>query len=131
MADFQDQKKVVDVTLFLRLFRPYFFYLFFSFKKKKFWPVFNPDSNSGSRSGFESRIRIRNRIHPDPKPDPNPKLTKGRIRIRIRNKSFGSATLFHRCCSMFIQGFRTRINLSCRIRIQVHILNTDPDLNSK
>ncbi len=90
MADFQDQKKVVDVTLFLRSFRPYFFNLFFSFKNKKVWPVFNPDSNSGSGSGFESRIRIQD-SNLDPKPDPNPKLTKGRI--RIRNKSFGSATL--------------------------------------
>jgi hypothetical protein len=34
-------------------------------------------------------------LDPDPKLDPNPKLTEGRIRIRnrIRNKSFGSATL--------------------------------------
>ncbi len=81
MADFQDQKKVVDVTLFLRSFRPNFFNLFFSFKKRSF-------------GLFLIRIQIED-LDPDPKPDPNPKLTEGRIRIRnrIRNKSFGSATL--------------------------------------
>jgi hypothetical protein len=42
--------------------------------------------------------------NPDPKPDPNPKLTKGRIRIRnrIRNKSFGSATLIASLLYSFI-----------------------------
>ncbi len=43
---------------------------------------------------FLIRIQIQDQ-DPDSNPDPNPKLIKDRIRIRnrIRNKSFGSATL--------------------------------------
>ena len=60
-----------------------------NFCKKKNWPVsdLDPDSN------------------PDPKPDLDPKLTSGRIRIRnrIRNFCFGSATLPH-CLFFFSLG---------------------------
>jgi hypothetical protein len=60
----------------------------FYLKKIKFWPVSDPDSN------------------PDPKPDP--KLTKGRIRIRyrIRNKSFGSATLHCTVLKLVFKGLQ-------------------------
>jgi hypothetical protein len=71
-----------------------------NFRTKKIWPVSDLDPDPGFGPGFESGIRIRIRIrdsnpdsNPDPKPDP--KLTSGRIRIRnrIRNFCFGSATL--------------------------------------
>ncbi len=53
----------------------------------------NPDSNLDS--------------NPDPKPDPDPQLTSGRIRIRnrIRNICFGSATLELTRCTVTLSIF--------------------------